>query len=207
MTKLVFSFMHASDELKEDITRFYVRAVNRTKELFGKAAVPETPIAQRTWIILQDQPLRSIESIFNAVVVGGFAVVRRPEDTMETIQFRVKTSLINSIADAFKTSIDFEMGLFPEDISTSHSRRSDLIPRRDDPDDSKLTYRKLIAKEELESWWDDMLQVIEETVDRLLVWLDDYLSKLLTLPDDVTYDTCNSGVEEDYFKIYVPYRF
>ena len=207
MTKLVFSFMHASDELKEDVTRFYVRAVNRTKELFGKAAVPETPIAQRTWIILQDQPLRSIESIFNAVVVSGFAVVRRPEDTMETIQFRVKTSLINSITDAFKTSIDFEMGLFPEDISTSHSRRSDLIPRRDDPDDSKITYRKLIAKEELDSWWDDMLQVIEETVDSLLVWLHDYLSKLLTLPDDVTYDTCNSGVEDDYFKIYVPYRF
>lgn len=117
------------------------------------------------------------------------------------------TSLINSITDAFKTSIDFEMGLFPEDISTSHSRRSDLIPRRDDPDDSKITYRKLIAKEELDSWWDDMLQVIEETVDSLLVWLHDYLSKLLTLPDDVTYDTCNSGVEDDYFKIYVPYRF
>lgn len=207
MARLVFSFAHGDDALKEDITRFYVQAIERTKELFSKAVIPDTAIAQRTWIKLQEYPLGSIEAIFGATITAGFVVARRDNDTKETLITRMRSGLCNSIMGAIKDSVDFEAGLFPEDISTSRARTLELIPRLDDPDESKMVYRNLIAKDEIDSWWADVTLLVERMVDLLVRWMDPYLDSLMVLPEDVTYDTSGKAVHEDYFKIYVPYRF
>lgn len=207
MAKLVFSFLHGDDRLKEDLTRFYVQAVDRTKELFGKAVIPDTPIAQRTWIKLQDYPLEVIESIFNAVINNGFVIARRNNDTKESVSARVKASLSGSVLDTFKTHIDFESGLFPEDISTSRVRVFDLIPRHDDPDESKMVYCNLIAKDEIDSWWSDITLLVEQMVEVMVKSLDHYIDGLMTLPADATYDLFSKASHEDYFKIYIPKRY
>lgn len=207
MARLVFSFAHGGDELKESMTSFYVKAVERTKELFGKAVVPDTAIAQRTWIKLQEYPLGSIESIFGGVATAGFVIARREEDTKETLVARMKAGLCNSILGAFRDNIDFESGLFPEDITASRARTLEHIPRHDDPDESKMVYRKLIPESEINSWWDDITRLIEQMIDVLVVWADPYLNNLMLIPEEVTYNTSGQAVHEDYFKIYIPYRF
>lgn len=207
MARLVFSFAHGDDALKERMTAFYVRAIERTKELFSKAVIPDTAIAQRTWIKLQEYPLGSIEAVFGGTITAGFVVARREGDTKETLAARTRTGLADGVLNAIKDSIDFEMGLFPEDISTSRARTLELIPRRDDPDESKMVYRNLIPHGEIDSWWFDITLLIAEMVDMLVEWMDPYLDSLMILPEDVTYDTSGKATHEDYFKIYVPYRF
>ena len=207
MARIVFSLAHGDDALKEDITGFYVQAINRTEELFSKAVIPDTPIAQRTWIKLQEYPLGSIEAIFGATITGGFVLGRREGDTKESLRMRLTVGITNCVLNAFRDNIDFETGLFPEDISTSRARTLELIPRLDDPDESKMVYRNLIAKEEIDSWWTDIGLLVEKMVERAAVWVDPFIDCLLILPNDVTYDTSSKASDEDYFKIYVPYRF
>lgn len=207
MARLVFSFAHGDDALKERMTGFYVRAIERTKELFSKAVIPDTAIAQRTWIKLQEYPLGSIEAVFGGTITAGFVIARREHDTKESVSTRLRAGLADGVLNAIKDSIDFEMGLFPEDITTPLARTLELIPRRDDPDESKMIYRNLIAESEISSWWYDIDLLVAQMVDMLVEWMDPYLDSLMILPEDVTYDTSGKASHEDYFKIYVPYRF
>lgn len=206
MAKLVFSFEYAEDDLLQLFTAAYVDAVKRTEVMFDKAKVDDTAIAQRTWLKLKETFLEGIENIFNGMVVNGWAVVRRPDDTADSLRQRVKEGIRGAVIDAFKRRLDFDAGLFPEDISTSYARRFELIPRHDDPDDSKMTYRNIIPAGAIETWWLEIDQIIDGLMGHLVTWVDHYIELLMTMPQGTTFEMGANPRPEDRFYLYIPDR-